>query len=148
MKTSLIITVVFALVAAAAGFFGGMQYQKSKAPTFSGRFGNGQFGPGQGFVRGNGTGNGQNRGGFRPVSGEISAVDDKSITVKLPDGSSKIVILSEKTEINKADTVGTDELKSGVQVAVFGTENSDGSVTATNIQLNPRPFGPSPTPGK
>ena len=47
-------------------------------------------------------------------------------------------ILSEKTEINKAEKTSKENLKTGQQVAVFGTENSDGSVTAQNIQLNPQ----------
>jgi hypothetical protein len=149
MKNPIIITVIVASITAGAGFFGGMQYQKSKTPAFSGRIGNSQFGSSQGLNRGMGSGNGQMRNGFRPVSGEISAVDDRSITVKMDDGSSKIVILSEKTEINKADTATKAELTTGTRVAVFGTQNSDGSVTASNIQLNPRQFaGPTPTPVK
>ena len=146
MKSPITISIIVAVIFAGTGFFAGMQYQQSKAPEFAGRLGNGQFGPGQGFVRGNG--NGQNRGGFRPVSGEITESDGKTMTVRLDDGSSKIVILSDKTEINKADIATKDELKSGTRVAVFGAENSDGSVTAQSIQLNPRTFAPSPTPGK
>lgn len=142
-----IIIVIFALLTATAGFFGGMKYQESKTPSFAGRMGANQFGPGQGLNRGvGGNGNGQNRAGFRPVSGIISSVDDQTLTVKSDDGSSKIIILSAKTEINKAETGSPADLSSGIQVAVFGTENSDGSITAQNIQLNPKMFTISPTP--
>ena len=75
---------------------------------------------------------------MRPVSGEILSVDANSLTVKLPDGSSKIVTFSDTTQINKADKATAADLKTGVTVAVFGTTNSDGSVTAQNIQLNPQ----------
>jgi len=75
--------------------------------------------------------------GFQPVNGEIISSDDKSITVKLTDGGSKIVILSDNTEINQAANATKDDLKAGEKVAVFGQENSDGSVTAQSIQLNP-----------
>jgi hypothetical protein len=125
---SLIIAILVGVIAAGAGFFAGMKYQQSRRPTFSRQAGG---------IQGARTGVGANRMGFRPVSGEIISADDKSITVKLQDGSSKIVLFSDKTEINKADTATKDDLKVGERVAVFGQDNSDGSVTAQNIQLNP-----------
>jgi ribosomal protein S1 len=76
--------------------------------------------------------------GLRPVSGEIISQDDKSITVKLQDGSSRIVILSDQTEINKTSEGSKEDLKTGERITTFGTENSDGSVTAQNVQLNPQ----------
>ena len=127
MKKSIIITIILVIAVGAGGFFAGMKYQESKRSAFSRQPGTGQ-GP-RGTM------------GFRPVSGEIIGSDDKSITVKLPDGSSKIILLAEKTEINKADKANRDELKVGEKVAVFGTENADGSITAQNIQLNPIPRG-------
>ncbi len=126
MKNNLISTIVIVVLVGAVGFFGGMKYQESKLPQ--GRFAFGQ--------RNGQTQNGA-RQGLRPVSGEIISVDDKSITVKLKDGSSKIVILSDKTVINKTSQATKTDLKKGEQVAAFGTENSDGSLTAQNVQLNP-----------
>ena len=82
---------------------------------------------------------GQNRGGInRPVAGEITSSDGKSHTVKMNDGGSKIIFLSSTTQINKAQTAVTDDLKVGEQVSIFGQTNADGSVTAQNIQLNPQ----------
>lgn len=134
MKNNIVIIVVIVILVGAGAFFGGMKYQESKATglhtarQFQGGMGGGQNGQnGQGRFTGNG----------RPVAGEILSVDDKSITVKLQDGSSKIVLLSDKTSINKASEGTKDDLKTGQRVAVFGSENSDGSVTASNIQLNP-----------
>ena len=120
----MLIILIIAVVVAGAAFFGGMKYQESKSPRVGGFQGTrgGQF---------------QQRQGARPVNGEIINVDDKSITVKLRDGSSKIVILSGKTSINKSAQASKSDLKTGEKVAVFGTENSDGSVTAQNVQLNP-----------
>lgn len=142
MKLPLVILI--SLFTAAIGFFGGVQYQRSKNPAFSNRLAAGQF-PG---VQGrSGQSNGQNRlAGFRPVSGEILSSDDSTLTVKLEDGSSKIIILSDTTEINTAETGTRADLSAGTRVAVFGTENPDGSVTAQNIQLNPRLFTITPTP--
>lgn len=132
MKNLNILTIALLLVGLGAGFFGGMQYQKSQ--NGENRQLNSQTG-GQGrrFA-------GQN-GNNRPVAGDIISADDKSITVKLADGSSKIVLVSDSTQINKAATATKSDLKTGEKVAVFGTQNSDGSVTAQNIQLNPQNRG-------
>lgn len=138
---NIIITVVLVVVAGIVGFFGGMKYQQSKRSTFSGQFGNMQGSNGTGRQQsGNNTTGQQNgtktRGG--QVMGEIIGQDDKSITVKLQDGSSKIVLINDKTTINKADIATKDDLKNGEKVAVFGTSNTDNSVTAQAIQLNPK----------
>lgn len=123
--------VAVAVLVGAGAFFGGMKYQQGKRPNFARQFGNM---PGQAGQAGR---TGGNRTGFRPVNGEIISSDDKSITVKLQDGSSKIVLFSDKTEINKASSGAKEDLKTGEKVMVVGTENSDGSVTAQSIQLNP-----------
>jgi hypothetical protein len=151
VNKTIIIAVVVVFLAAGGGFFGGITYQKSRQPSF-GNF-NRQQGQGGNQVMGNGGfgtrgGNGQNRIGFRPVNGEITEINDKSMTVKLVDGGSKIVILSDKTSVNKAESATISDLKTGSKVAVFGQENADGSVTAQNIQLNPilREMPVTPTP--
>ncbi len=140
MKNSLVLIVIVALIMGAAGFLAGMKYQQSKQPAFLRQFGNSQ---------GARSGQGQTtRQGFRPVNGEIINADEKSITVKMPDGTSRIVLLSDKTEINKAASGTKEDLKVGETVAVFGTENTDGSLTAQNIQLNPQFRAITPTPNQ
>lgn len=128
-NNSILIIFVVAILVGAGAFFGGMKYQQSKRQNFARQFGQGQE------VRADKTQG--NRQGFRPVNGEIISSDDKSITVKMQDGGSKIVLLSDKTEISKASSGVKEDLKTGEKVMVVGTENSDGSVTAQNIQLNP-----------
>lgn len=125
MKNNYLVTIILVIVFAGAGFYGGMQYQKSQRVNFTRQLGNRP-----GTIK-------NNRGGFRPVLGEIISSDDKSITVKLQDDSSKIILINAKTVINKAQTVDKTELKVGEKVSVFGAENTDGSVTAQNVQLNP-----------
>jgi len=131
MNKSILIAVAAFIVAAAGGFFGGLKYQQSKPPAFLRQFNDGQRSgvAGQRF--------GGNGAGFRPVNGEIIGVDADSITVKLADDSSKIVLLTDQTAINKAEAVTSQDLTVGDKVAVFGQENSDGSLTAQNIQLKP-----------
>lgn len=119
------IVVILCLVFGAGGFYAGMKYQQNQIPQ-------------RGQLRTQGQNQqGRFNQGFRPVNGEILNFDDKSITVKLQDGSSKIVILTGTTAINKSAQGSKADLKTGERVAVFGTQNSDGSVTAQNIQINP-----------
>lgn len=140
MKNNYLTTILLVIIFAGAGFYGGMKYQQSKAQSFTGQLNNrpggirnNQFGNLTGTMKNGGA----SRGGFRPVAGEIISADDKSITVKLQDESSKIILINDKTQINKAEMVNKSELKVGEKVSVFGSENADGSVTAQNVQLNP-----------
>ncbi|HUD19286.1 MAG TPA: hypothetical protein VMR81_02515 [Patescibacteria group bacterium] len=143
MKNNTLIMIILVIVVAAGGFFAGMQYQKSKGSSYT--RGAGLFGQ-----RGSGT----NRSGGRPVSGDILSSDDKSVTVKLQDGSTKIVLVGASTSINKATTGSKSDLATGIRISAFGTDNGDGTFTATNIQVNPTfgmgsgsPSGtPQPTP--
>jgi hypothetical protein len=140
--------IIIAIIVGAVAFFGGMQYQKSqRAAGFAGR--GGQFAGAQGAGGQFGGAQGTRRNGGA-VMGEILSKDDSSVTVKMQDGSSKIVILSGSTSINKSASGTKDDLTTGERVAVFGTTNSDGSVTAQSIQLNPvmRGFGGTPMPTK
>jgi len=149
MKQHIILPIVLsAVIAGGGGFFAGTKYQQSKRGNFVQM--NGGPGGTMMFRNGNGAGNGGTRSGFRPVAGAIIKTDDTSITVKLSDGSSKIVLVSEKTTVNKATEGSKSDLTIGTSVAVFGNANSDGSVTAQNIQLNPTRLDnqgtPIPTP--
>lgn len=118
---------------AGAGFFGGMKYQELQRGPSARQFGAGQMMGLRGSQNNNGA-----RQGFRPVAGEILSGDSTSVTVKLADGSTKIIILTDKTTINKAATGTKEDLKAGNTVAVFGNENADGTVTAQSVQLNPQ----------
>jgi len=122
------------VVAGALGFYGGMKYAQSK-PSPSNFFnaqGVKQLGSQQAGARRTGMGQ---AGGF--LSGDILSKDDKSITIKLRDGSSKLVFYSGTTSVGKAVAGTAADLANGQQVTVAGTVNSDGSVTAQQIQIRP-----------
>ena len=134
MKNQAAIMLVIAVVVSAGAFFGGMKYQESQRGANTNFANSGQF-P-QGGSGGRLGRNGANAG-LRPVVGQILSVDANSITVKLPDGSSKIVIISDSTKIEKTSPALKADLTNGATVSAFGTANSDGSITAQNVQLNP-----------
>lgn len=151
---SLVTTVVASSLSLVVGLGGGYyfrNYQLSKTRRdFAG--GNGNI---QRFVAGRdgsapmAQGGNFMRGG---VFGSVISVDDKTITVKLADGSSKIVLFSDTTTYENTVTAKLSDVKVGENISVMGSSNSDGSVTATNIQINPQ-LGrmmpsPMPTPQK
>jgi len=170
MKTNLSLPIIIGasvIIVGGGGFFAGTKFQQSKQITQNSPF-SAQLGRGRDMMRNgnlpqiNGTNLNNSRMGFRPLSGEITASDDQSITVKMADGSSKIILISAATSINKASEAVKTDLTIGTSVAIFGQTNSDGSVTAQSIQLNPalngQGFGmppqggqgiiPSPAPGQ
>lgn len=136
-NTKVIVPIVILLIGLGVGFGGGYyfknyQISKQRAGFMMGANGAQRFtGTKSGTQNGIGM---MNRGG---VSGSILSMDDKSITVKLADGSSKIVLFSTSTAYSNTVSAKKDDLKTGVTVMVFGTTNSDGSVTANSIQINP-----------
>ena len=120
-NTIIILAVVLIVIAGAGGFFAGSQYQKSQ-PRAAGQFG------GRGLGEGNGNGFGNQNPNFRPVRGQVLTMDSNTLTVKLSDGSTKIVVLSGSTVFVKSTTASLSDLKTGDTVNVVGTQNSDGSL--------------------
>lgn len=128
MNKNIMMMGVVTIVVAGAAFFGGMQYQKTQASTMGRQF----------VMSAGGTGGNrmmQQGQGMRPISGEILSQDDTSITVKMQDGSTKIIILSAKTTINKTTPGTKADLKKGENITTFGSTNADGSVTAQNVAI-------------
>ena len=149
MNKLIAIVIATAVVVGGGAFYGGMKYAQSKVPQ--GRLSQADFqnlqnfspeerqqrlqelGANAGGFRGGQRGG--NAGGF--TTGEIISKDDKSVTVKLRDGGSKIVFLSDSTEITKSAAGTLSDLEVGKNISVNGTTNSDGSITAQLIQLRP-----------
>lgn len=82
-----------------------------------------------------GGGRGMRGGAGGAIIGNILSKDDKSVTIQLRDGGSKIVFLSSAATIVKAVNGSVSDLVVGQQVMVIGATNADGSVTAQNIQI-------------
>lgn len=144
-NNSIVIMVLIAVIFGGGGFFIGKSMAQSQATAARTQLA-GQFRAGVG-------GSGANRGaGMRggQILGTILSADNNSITVQMADGSSKIVLITGTTSINQASAATMADLKVGAKVSAFGSANTDGSVTAQNVSLNPitmtRPGVPSGTP--
>ena len=150
---------IFGMVAviifiAGGSFYGGMQYgsnQSAKAQLAQGGRNGGNFGGGaNGGQRGAGgqqvmgQRGGANGGVGDFASGQITAKDDTSVTVKMRDGSSKIVFFSGSTGIDKSVSGAIADLAIGQQVTVTGKASPDGSLAAQSIQIRPSQGEQSP----
>lgn len=123
--------IVVVLIVGSISFYGGLKFQENKFKQTN-AFQYQAQGTGE-----NGRFQQAGRRGLRPENGEILDRDEKGITIKLRDGQSKIILFSNKTVIKKTQEATKNDLKKGEQVVIFGSENTDGIVSAENIQLNP-----------
>ncbi len=133
---------VVGIVLIGAGFGGGYAFAKSQSPKF-GTFAmgangqvvsfNGRGGPGGATFRA-----GAN-GGF--TAGEIISKDANGITVKMQDGSTKIILVGASAQIAKQTSGTLEDLSVGQNVMITGSTNSDGSITAATVSLRPAGFG-------
>lgn len=146
MNKSLSNLIVVAVVALALGFFVGQRYAKSQIVVpVSGPNSRGNFSGVGGRPMMN-AGNAPRFGGRAGiVAGEVLSKDEKSITVKLNDGGSKIIFYSTSTQFMKTEAGAVSDIEVGKSVFVNGPANSDGTVTAESIQLG-RFMPPTTTP--
>jgi uncharacterized protein YneF (UPF0154 family) len=138
MKKNLILILIALIIIGAGGFFGGMKYGESETlknltpekmrEIFQQR-------GGQLFTQNQGQ---RQRTGQNFVLGQVISKDEKSLTIKLADGSTKIVFLSQSTQITKATEGSIEDIEIGKEISVSGTQNEDGSLTARTIQISPR----------
>ena len=134
MNNKIITGVIAVILVGSGSFYAGMKYDQGKTGATLG--GNGQTRNQQFGGMGGGGGRGvRANGGFS--SGEILSKDDKSITLKLRDGGSKIIFLSTSTQIMKATEGALKDLNVGEEVTATGSTNADGSITAQSVQVRP-----------
>jgi hypothetical protein len=128
-------TIIIGIVLIIAAFFGGKAYGASHAITTTGR-----AGMAGGYARTGGMGGsrfGGTAGGGATV-GQVVSKDANSITVSIPNnGGSKIVLYSPDTSIVKSAQGAISDVAVGSTIIATGTTNSDGSITATSIQIRP-----------
>ncbi len=128
MNKKAVWAVVILVIVAGVAFWGGMAYANSQTPersttaAFAGR---------TGFTRGSAAGGGA-------TIGQIVSTGSGNISIQMTNSSSsEIVLLSPTTQILKTVSGSASDLTVGTNVTVIGTTNSDGSVSATSIQIRP-----------
>jgi len=152
----LVLIIIGLIIVSGGVFYGGMKYQENKSglsQTGFENFGNlspeermqrmQEMGMGANISGASGDYTGTYRGGSGSmggpgmISGEIIAQNEDSFTIKLNNDSTRIVFISESTQITKSVSGVLDDLEQGEQIFVNGSENPDGSYTAQTIQLRP-----------
>src|SRR3989339_245375 len=109
MNKFLPVAIVICLILVGGAFYGGVKYGSRREPNFAGKnmmnwdkngapnFNNGLMKSGKAV-------------GAGMVNGEIMAKDDKSVTVKMKDGGSKIVIFAASTTVTKTAAGTMDDV--------------------------------------
>ncbi len=121
--------VVVGIIVLAGVFYAGMTYggNNVRAAITSRSQGAGNFAGRIGGAR--------STGGF--TVGQIISKDATSITISMQAGGSKIIFLDKSTPITKQATGTLADLAIGTSVSVTGTPNTDGSISATAVQIRP-----------
>lgn len=134
-NNKMIMTVlVSCLIVGGVSFFGGMKFAQSRG-TFRLSSQAQRFGQMGGNLAGR-RGGQMNGGNF--VMGEVLSKDDKSVTLKLADGGSKIIFLSSSTTVMMSSSGSLSDVKVGETISANGSTNSDGSITAQSLQIRPK----------
>jgi Domain of unknown function (DUF5666) len=72
--------------------------------------------------------------GFKPVaSGTVKVIDGNSIYVSQPDGSTKKIVANDSTRYNRTEPATLRDVQPGDQLAVEGTTQPDGTISATRV---------------
>lgn len=138
--------VIVVIIIAGAAFYGGTVY--AKRSTGRAQFANGQFptGGAGGFAARGGARSAGTGGGF--TAGEIVSATGGSISIKMQNGSStELVLIGSSTQILKSAAGTASDLSVGANVTVTGTSNSDGSLSASSIQIRPAAVSPAQRAG-
>lgn len=134
MKKILPIIAVLIAAVAVGAFYAGMKYGNSRNSLSNLSRQDLSSEQRQQIFQANMSGGSQRGSGANFLSGEVISKDDKSLTIEMPEGGSKIVFFSGSTKILKTTDGSIDDIGLGKQITISGKENSDGSYTAESIQ--------------
>lgn len=132
-KKFLIIILVAVILAGAGGFFASRSLSEKSGANIGSAFGDHQ----EGDFSGRFDSMRDMRGSSSPLFGEIISQGEGSFTIKLSDGSTRIIFISNSTQITKSIDGTLGDLEIAGQIFISGEENPDGSYTAKTIQIRP-----------
>ncbi|MCR4326610.1 MAG: hypothetical protein NUV52_03070 [Candidatus Roizmanbacteria bacterium] len=138
MKPMLLL--VGAVIILSLGFLGGTVYQKNQQPS-------GSLGRRSSNFQSNGVAPSNEESvppiqqGAGPVSGSVISKDQTTVTIQLSDGSTKIIVYSDDTQINKLSAGTLADVQTGEKITVMGSTNTDGTVTARTISIGGQIMG-------
>lgn len=136
---------VVALVIVAGGsFYGGMQYQSGKDVAATATAAASAAGSTRRAFTGTGAGR---TAGAGATIGTVLSVDNQGLTIQSRDGSSKVVFITPSTAVQKMVDGSMSDVAAQSNVTIMGATNSDGSITATAIQLRDAGVGFPGAPG-
>ncbi|HVW82933.1 MAG TPA: DUF5666 domain-containing protein [Candidatus Paceibacterota bacterium] len=139
MNKNLIVTGAVALIVGAGlGYFGSTAFAKAPArgAAFAAR---GSFtASSSAFARGG------NQAAGAVLAGTVAAKDAGSITLDTRDGSSHVVLLTPATAVEKTVAGSLADIAVGSAVSVTGSTNSDGSLSASAVELRPAGLAGAP----
>jgi len=132
MNKKIILYSLSAIILIAISFWAGMKYSQASNPGALGKFGirNWNFSPDQRMGANRAT---SPKNGF--VAGKIISKDDKSLTVQVSDGGSKVIFFSTTTKAVKSAELPLSEIGINQQVNINGLANADGSISAQMIMI-------------
>lgn len=129
MKKQIVFFLAMILLVGGVSFYGGIQYKQKQRSGFNTPANVTMTNQRQGNLQRDATVN----GGF--IVGEVISKDLDSITLKLQDRGSKIILISEATPVTQSAPGSIDDIKVGEQITVTGSSNEDGSFWASSIRI-------------
>jgi hypothetical protein len=127
MNKLIVVAVATAVIVGGAAFGGGYAVAKKSAPALAGR----------GMMARDGQAGGQQkaqRAASNMANGEVLTVEEGSLTIKLADGGSRIVLLGKDAVVSYCAEAELSTVQPGTSLLATGEANADGSLTARFIQ--------------
>ena len=134
---TLIVGIASLLVGIGGGFLGGMKYESGKTIPLASIPGSNGLPRNPNTPQNGGPPTDATGGRSGALMGQIAAKDNGTLTIKMPDGSSKTVTYTGASTVTKTENVSVSDLVSGQQIRANGKVASDGSIAAQAIQIIP-----------